>query len=146
MCKPRSSTLPLPPTGTSQELRRRYSMPRFKDLVCNQIATDVQAALEHAAIATDRHLTGATTSILDALSLQAADAPVLRPREIDNWRSLRELKLPWVHDLAPAALLALRDRAKVALPVFREMVSSRIAANRSEEEHTSELQSRLHLV
>ena len=110
----------------------RDRLAEMKEFVCGQFRFSVQRSLEHAAIAADRKLLGATTSTIDALALLAAQKNVVQPQDLDTWRRRRRLELPWVRDLRADQLLELRDNASRALPVFRESVAAKLGSGTSD--------------
>lgn len=121
---------------------RRGAMKHLRELLWDGFALEAQLALEHAAVATKCNLIGASTSTVEALTLQAADGKVFAPSELERWRTLRRLELPWISDLTPAQLIELRQRADKALPVFRERLAVEVAASSSAGEVTdAQLQS-----
>ena len=104
------------------------SLEELHSILRPELVHEVQEALEHAAVAAEHGLTGASASTREALAVQLASPDRQQIEKVTEWRAAHSLDLPWIRDLSPAQALELRMRASKALPSFRALVSARISS------------------
>jgi hypothetical protein len=104
--------------GRARRLRKALIGQLLRDQV-REVFLDILSAQ-------NLHSTVVSGSRADLLCVKAVERQIPDLSSIDCWEQEREVRIPWVSDLTPREVVAVREQAASALPRFRERFAQRI--------------------